>query len=51
MRPLYQEVILPNIAYFGGGAELAYWLELKSFLIPKGSFSAFDFTKFGLGDQ
>tara|TARA_B100001059_G_scaffold50628_1_gene43810 strand:+ start:6583 stop:8187 length:1605 start_codon:yes stop_codon:yes gene_type:complete len=31
MRPLYQEVILPNIAYFGGGGELAYWLELKSF--------------------
>ena len=31
MRPLYQEVILPNIAYLGGGAELAYWLELKSF--------------------
>ena len=25
MRPLYQEVILPNIAYFGGGGELAYW--------------------------
>ena len=31
MRPLYQEAILPNIAYFGGGGELAYWLELKSF--------------------
>lgn len=31
MRPLYQEVILPNIAYFGGGGELSYWLELKSF--------------------
>ena len=31
MRPLYQEVILPNIAYIGGGGELAYWLELKSF--------------------
>lgn len=31
MRPLYQELILPNIAYFGGGGELAYWLELKSF--------------------
>ena len=31
LRPLYQEVILPNIAYFGGGGELAYWLELKSF--------------------
>ncbi len=31
MRPLYQEVILPNLAYIGGGGELAYWLELKSF--------------------
>ncbi len=30
MRPLYQEVILPNIAYIGGGAELVYWLELKT---------------------
>ncbi|HOY48142.1 MAG TPA: bacillithiol biosynthesis cysteine-adding enzyme BshC [Flavobacteriales bacterium] len=29
MRPLYQETILPNIAYFGGGAEISYWLELK----------------------
>jgi bacillithiol biosynthesis cysteine-adding enzyme BshC len=31
MRPLYQEVILPNVCYIGGGGELAYWLELKSF--------------------
>jgi len=30
MRPLYQEVILPNLCYIGGGGELAYWLELKS---------------------
>ncbi|MEL4307763.1 bacillithiol biosynthesis cysteine-adding enzyme BshC [Joostella sp. CR20] len=30
-RPLYQEVILPNLCYIGGGGELAYWLELKSF--------------------
>jgi bacillithiol biosynthesis cysteine-adding enzyme BshC len=30
MRPLYQECILPNIAYVGGGAELVYWLELKT---------------------
>jgi bacillithiol synthase len=29
LRPLYQEMILPNIAYIGGGGELAYWLELK----------------------
>ena len=30
LRPLYQEVILPNLCYVGGGGELAYWLELKS---------------------
>ncbi len=30
MRPLYQECILPNLAYIGGGAEMLYWLELKS---------------------
>lgn len=29
MRPLYQEVILPNLAYIGGGAEIVYWLQLK----------------------
>ena len=31
MRPLYQEVILPNLAYIGGGGELAYWLELQNY--------------------
>jgi bacillithiol biosynthesis cysteine-adding enzyme BshC len=30
MRPVYQEVILPNLAYIGGGAEVTYWLQLKS---------------------
>ena len=29
MRPLYQEVLLPNLAYIGGPAEVAYWLQLK----------------------
>ncbi|BDC98246.1 bacillithiol biosynthesis cysteine-adding enzyme BshC [Persicobacter psychrovividus] len=29
MRPLYQEWILPNLAYCGGPGELAYWLQLK----------------------
>jgi len=29
LRPLYQEVILPNLAYIGGGAEIMYWLQLK----------------------
>lgn len=28
MRPLYQEFLLPNLAYVGGGGELAYWLQL-----------------------
>lgn len=30
LRPLYQEVILPNLCYIGGGGEIAYWLELQS---------------------
>lgn len=30
LRPLYQEKILPNIAYIGGPSELTYWLELKA---------------------
>jgi bacillithiol biosynthesis cysteine-adding enzyme BshC len=30
LRPLYQETILPNIAYIGGGAEVAYWMQLKN---------------------
>ena len=29
LRPLYQEVILPNLAYLGGPSEVAYWLQLK----------------------
>ena len=29
LRGLLQEIILPNIAFIGGGGELAYWLELK----------------------
>lgn len=29
MRPLYQEVILPNLAYVGGPAEVNYWFQLK----------------------
>ena len=31
MRPLYQEIILPNLCYIGGGGELAYWFEMKSY--------------------
>lgn len=30
MRPLYQEMVLPNLAYVGGGAEVAYWMQLKT---------------------
>jgi len=29
LRGLFQETILPNIAFIGGGGEIAYWLELK----------------------
>ena len=31
MRPVYQEKILPNLAYIGGNAEIMYWLELKDY--------------------
>lgn len=31
IRPLYQEVILPNLCYIGGGGEIAYWMQLKQF--------------------
>ncbi len=30
LRPLYQEMILPNLAYAGGPAEIVYWLQFKS---------------------
>jgi bacillithiol biosynthesis cysteine-adding enzyme BshC len=30
LRPMYQQVILPNIAYVGGPGEIAYWLEYRS---------------------
>ena len=29
LRPVFQEMLLPNIAFIGGGGEIAYWLELK----------------------
>lgn len=35
-RPIYQQTVLPNLAYVGGGGELAYWMQLKS------SFEALD---------
>ncbi len=30
LRPLYQQKLLPNIAYVGGPGELSYWLEYKT---------------------
>ncbi|NNK87340.1 MAG: bacillithiol biosynthesis cysteine-adding enzyme BshC, partial [Flavobacteriaceae bacterium] len=30
-RPVYQELILPNLCYIGGGGELAYWMQLRSY--------------------
>ncbi|MEO7983715.1 MAG: bacillithiol biosynthesis cysteine-adding enzyme BshC [Bacteroidota bacterium] len=30
LRGLFQETILPNIAFIGGGGETAYWLQLKT---------------------
>jgi bacillithiol synthase len=30
LRPVYQETILPNLAYVGGGGETAYWMQLES---------------------
>ena len=30
LRPVYQELILPNLAFIGGAGEVSYWLELKS---------------------
>ncbi|MEI6864966.1 bacillithiol biosynthesis cysteine-adding enzyme BshC [Flavicella sp.] len=33
MRPLYQESVLPNLCYIGGGGELAYWLQLKELFV------------------
>ena len=65
MRPIYQEKILPNIAYIGGNAEVMYWLELKEYfrhvdvsfpiLIPRNSMlfltekTANKIQKMGLG--
>ncbi|PSL44926.1 bacillithiol biosynthesis cysteine-adding enzyme BshC [Chitinophaga niastensis] len=29
LRGMFQETILPNLAFIGGGGEIAYWLELQ----------------------
>ena len=31
MRPLYQEMILPNVCFIGGSSEIKYWIQLKSY--------------------
>lgn len=31
LRPVYQESILPNLAYIGGPGETSYWLQLKNY--------------------
>ncbi|QNJ98313.1 bacillithiol biosynthesis cysteine-adding enzyme BshC [Constantimarinum furrinae] len=31
LRPLFQELVLPNLCYVGGGGELAYWFQLKDY--------------------
>lgn len=48
LRGLYQETLLPNVAFIGGGSEIAYWLELRDLfdhyrvpfpvLVPRNSF-------------
>jgi bacillithiol synthase len=52
LRPVYQEIILPNVAFIGGGGEIAYWLELQKvfkeanaffpILVLRNSFSLID---------
>ena len=37
-RPLYQQKILPNLAYVGGPAEVSYWLEYKEMFDHYGIF-------------
>ncbi|AIZ62561.1 bacillithiol biosynthesis cysteine-adding enzyme BshC [Hymenobacter sp. DG25B] len=36
LRPLYQEILLPNLCYIGGGAEVAYWFQLKGIFADNG---------------
>lgn len=35
MRPVYQETVLPNVAYIGGNAEILYWFELRDYFKAK----------------
>ncbi len=36
LRPVYQETVLPNLAYIGGPGEIAYWLQLKDVFATHG---------------
>lgn len=36
LRPLYQEMVLPNVAFIGGGAEVSYWMLLKAMFEDSG---------------
>jgi bacillithiol biosynthesis cysteine-adding enzyme BshC len=61
LRPLYQEMILPNVAVVGGPAEIAYWLQYKKIfehygvnfpmLVPRKSFLWIDEKSFKLMQQ
>lgn len=52
LRGVFQETVLPNVVFIGGGGELAYWLELKQVfaaagvpypvLLPRNSFGLID---------
>lgn len=49
LRPLYQETILPNLAYIGGPSEIPYWMQLKGiFDTYKTPFPALIPRNFGL---
>jgi len=30
LRPVFQEMLLPNVAFVGGGSEITYWLQLQT---------------------
>ncbi len=30
LRPIFQEMVLPNIMFIGGGSEVIYWMQLRS---------------------
>lgn len=38
LRPTYQQTVLPNVIYIGGGGEIAYWLQQKEIIQNYGAF-------------